>query len=292
MKNGKKMPDRQSVPDRRCRHAEDPFFSFVIPVRDAAVLIPACLSSIRALDYPQDRVEVILADGVSQDRSREVGAALGAIIIDNPRRIVASGRNVGVARARGEFVVFTDADCVLRPDYLANALVHLSDPRVGGICGPTITPMDGSLFEKAVAVVFDLATVLLGSVHREKIATCHEVRDMPGCNSIYRLRALSRVLPIDEDLLTAEDVDLNFRMRQDGAVLLACPDVILFHHRRSSPRAAVPLGIGGFLGLVWWRTSSLRLALHVLGASLTALAGWSTGFLRELFVPLRDTAGK
>ncbi|MBU1366310.1 MAG: glycosyltransferase [Candidatus Omnitrophica bacterium] len=216
--------------------SEYPFFSIIIPVKNAAPGIRGCLESIQKLDYPQSKIEVILADGLSQDDTRKIGESYGVKIVLNPKQTVGPARNMGFFNSCGEYIVFTDADCILSQSYLKNVSAYFNDEEIAGISGPAITPAESSYFERAIKFIYELANFFCGSVHREKVGKSEEVEDIPGCNSIYRREILEKVMPVDENLLTAEDVDLNFRIRRLGYKLLFVPEVTVFHHRRSSPQ--------------------------------------------------------
>lgn len=216
--------------------ADYPIFSIIIPVKNEAARVKDCLESIAKLDYPQDKIEVVLADALSQDNTREIGEKFSAKLVCNDKQTVGPGRNVGFLNSKGSFLVFTDADCTLPRDYLKNSLKYFCSEEVAGIGGPAITPSGSSLFEESVKFIYELGALFCCSAHRERINKVKKVKDIPGCNSIYRREILEKVMPIDEKLLTAEDVDLNFRIRELGYKLLSVPDVVVFHHRRSSPR--------------------------------------------------------
>jgi cellulose synthase/poly-beta-1,6-N-acetylglucosamine synthase-like glycosyltransferase len=215
------------------REAKDfPKVSVIIPVKDAAGVLEGCLDSIKRMDYPQDRLEVILADGGSSDASKEIGKRFGAAVLENKKGIVASGRNTGFLNSSGEFIAFTDADCEVSRDWLRNAVRYFKDPGVAGVSGPAITPVSDSSLEKAAKMFFDIFSRLGLSVHKENVREMEYVKDIPGCNSIYRRDALERIMPVDEGLLTAEDVDTNFRLTLLGYKLCMAPDVIVYHRRR------------------------------------------------------------
>ena len=105
---------------------ERPKISFLIPTLNAAGILENCLQSIRRQDYPQSQIEIICADGGSQDATRELAAKYGALVRDNPRRGYDSGKCVALAEATGEFVAFVDADNELaHPDFLSQVITAL-----------------------------------------------------------------------------------------------------------------------------------------------------------------------
>jgi glycosyltransferase involved in cell wall biosynthesis len=83
-----------------------PFVSVLMPLRNEAAFLSRSLGSVLAQDYPADRFEVIVADGMSDDGTRAAIESLRArhpnlALIDNPGRIVATGLNAAIRRARG-----------------------------------------------------------------------------------------------------------------------------------------------------------------------------------------------
>lgn len=214
---------------------ENSSFSIIIPVKNEAVLLERCLESLMKLDYPKECFEIIIADGRSTDDTKKVARHYGAKVVDNEKRIVVSGRNQGYKEAKGEVVAFTDADCIFDSGWLRNSIKYFADDNVGGVGGVTFAPPDSSHFEKAIDFLFRLAEFFQTTAHRKDVSSVKEVKDIPGCNALYRREALSALMPVDESLLTAEDVWMNFCVRKSGYKLIQAPNVILWHYRRNSP---------------------------------------------------------
>ncbi len=215
---------------------ELPTVSVMIPVKNGERHLPRCLESLEAQDYPPELVEIIVADGRSTDRSREIACSYGVTVLDNPKEKQVAGRNVAFAASGGELVALCDDDCVMEPGWLRNSLKYFADGTVGGVGGPTLLPEDQDGFGRAVGVFFQLGVWIAGSVQRQSVDAIREVEDIPGGNAIYRREALARVMPIDEDFLSGEDVELNFQVRRAGFRILSVPDVVVWHYKRQSPR--------------------------------------------------------
>jgi len=214
----------------------NPKISIIIPVKNEAGILGKCLDSLMKLDYDKKLLEIIISDGLSTDATKDIALSYGVKVVDNPRQIVSSGRNRGFEVAEGQIIAFTDADCTFDVDWLKNSVKYFHDEKVGGIGGLTMTPTDSSTFEKAIDFLFGLAESFRATSHRRSLLSACEVSDIPGCNAIYSREALEKVMPVDENLLTAEDVWMNFCLKNSGYKLLAVFDVRLWHHRRSSPR--------------------------------------------------------
>jgi cellulose synthase/poly-beta-1,6-N-acetylglucosamine synthase-like glycosyltransferase len=212
------------------------FVSIIIPVKNEASLLKNCLESILNLDYPKNKIEVIIADGMSTDNTAEVARKYGAKVVLNEKQTVSPGRNVAFKHATGEIVAFTDADCIVDKNWIKNALKYFAGSKVACVGGPNLTPPDEGDFGKAVGFVFNQSLFAAGSIHAREINEIMSVRSIPGCNAIYRREALDKVMPIDESLLTCDDTELNQRLIDIGYKLLYTPDVFVWHYRRSNPK--------------------------------------------------------
>ena len=115
---------------------ETPSVSLVIAAHDEEAVIEAKVRNALALDYPADRLEVIVCcDGCSDAtaaKAREAGAHL---VLDLPRGGKIRAQDAGVERATGDVVAFSDANALLDPDALRELVAPFADPAVGYVCG-------------------------------------------------------------------------------------------------------------------------------------------------------------
>jgi glycosyltransferase involved in cell wall biosynthesis len=112
--------------------------SIVIPTFNEGAFLPRLLASIRAQDYAD--YEIIVADNGSRDRTRAIAREHGARVV--PGGIPAVGRNRGAEAARGEYILFMDADTVM-PEGFLGAILARMDKDFVDICVPWIKPIDG-----------------------------------------------------------------------------------------------------------------------------------------------------
>jgi GT2 family glycosyltransferase len=125
---------------RRARRAEPlrdtPDVSLVVAAYNEAEVIGDKVRNARALDYPADRLEVIVTSDGSTDgtveRAREAGADL---VLDNERGGKIRAQDAAVKHARGEIVAFSDANATWEPDALRKLIEPFGDPEVGYVCG-------------------------------------------------------------------------------------------------------------------------------------------------------------
>jgi len=123
-------------------------FSFVIPVYNSAERIGRCLSSIRRQDYPQENVQIVIADGGSTDDTRNIALGFGAEVIDNPNRLAEEGLRVGIPHAHNEFcIIFADDNELVERDWLSTAeMVFDKNPDVAAFwCRLASGPRDAPI---------------------------------------------------------------------------------------------------------------------------------------------------
>lgn len=201
----------------------NPFVSIVIPTKNVADILPSCLASIGALDYPRDRYEVVIADGRSSDGTIQIASSAGARIVDDGGRgrCRVFGLNAALPTVNASYVAFLDADCRVPPDWLQTGLRNFEDPLIAGVGGPVPADANGSLLSRAI--VTTMALVPTPNVPSTK----RDVLHLPGCNAIYRVDVLRRIFPLPE--VECDDVTLSQRVRGLGLKLRHDPSMFAWH---------------------------------------------------------------
>lgn len=112
-----------------------PYVSFIMPTLNTGAILDNCLASIAKQTYPRDRYEIILADAHSTDATREIAKEYGAIVLDDDGKNMEEGKRLALKHARGEFIVFVDADNeITHSDYIEMAVKALaSNPQALGV---------------------------------------------------------------------------------------------------------------------------------------------------------------
>ena len=115
---------------------ELPGVSLVIAAHDEDRMIAATVASAVALDYPRERLQVIVASDGSSDRTAELARDAGAdLVLELPRGGKVAALNAAVEQASGEVLAFADANARWQPDALRRLVERFADPRVGYVCG-------------------------------------------------------------------------------------------------------------------------------------------------------------
>jgi GT2 family glycosyltransferase len=199
-------------------HGGVPKVSVVIPVLNDASGLARCLASIRANDYPDARLEIIVADNGSTDGSPEVAARAGATVVALPGVSVAAVRNRIAAIATGEVLAFVDADHELSAGWLRSAIDALAQPHVAAVGAPYHPPAHATWVQR----MYDS--------FRSRTAEPSETRWLGGGNLAIWSWAFADAGGFDTRLTACEDVDLCQRVRQRGLRLVADERLYSVHH--------------------------------------------------------------
>ncbi|HTU24595.1 MAG TPA: glycosyltransferase family 2 protein [Pirellulales bacterium] len=206
---------------------ELPFISVVLVVRNEARFISRSMQQVFAQDYPRERMEVIVADGMSDDGTREILADLQAqhpqlTVVDNPKHIVASGLNIAIARARGELIVRIDGHCEVATDFVSQAVRLMAEHPEAWCTGGPIVHAGTNRFGEAVAVAMSHPLGVGLATHRfPNYEGYAEGAQFPT----FRRWIFDRIGYFDEDLVRTEDDEFNYRIAQAGGKVFVSPRV-------------------------------------------------------------------
>ena len=206
--------------------------SIVIPTKNNGDILEKCLSSIKNQDYPKDKYEVIIVDGHSTDDTVEIAKKYGCKIAYEDVGTRGGACNIGVKNAKGEFIAFTDGDCVVPKDWLRNLIKHFNDKNIASVGGPNITPEEDTEFAKCIGVVLTFLSKpgsRYGLVADKVIETFHN----PGCNVAYRKDVIEEVGWFNEKIY-CEDEEIDYRIKKLGYKMLYIPNASVFHYRKLS----------------------------------------------------------
>lgn len=224
------MPNRAAAPY--------PFVSVIMAVRNEAAFIERSLSAVLAQDYPADRMEVLVADGCSEDSTRQIIRNLetdypNLHLIDNPGRIVSTGLNAALRESSGAIIVRVDGHTIIARDYVRTCVSTLENSdasTVGGRMDSTAT----SQFGNAVALATSSPFGVGGS-------RFHFSNEIEYVDTVYlgawKREVFQNVGLFDEELIRDQDDEFNYRIRsQNGAVLLN-PAIKSVYYNRTSLRS-------------------------------------------------------
>ena len=215
---------------------ECPFVSVVVGFRNEERYIEECIESLLRLDYPQDSYEIIIVDGMSTDRTRELVQKYPVRFLLNERKNVAAARNLGVQNSMGDFVAFTDGDCKADPLWLKTLVTEMKNAPEDVACvgGPNLIFDTDPVFGRVVGHAQETFLGSGGSAQSKNSLKKHYVSSLPNCNAMYKKNTIIEAGYFDERFVVGQDGDLNYRINKKGYKFLYIPEAIVLHHRRGT----------------------------------------------------------
>jgi len=196
---------------------ELPSVTVIIPARPDEPEVKAAKTA-RQLDYPADKLEIMLARGKQPSVQR----------------------NTALRAARGQLIYFLDDDSLALPGNLRRAVEHFRDPRVQMVGGPNLCPPEAPALEQVFALV--LASWLAFGPSRARYAKVGRVRstsekELILCNMVARRETMLKHGGFNEALYPNEENALMDEIQREGGKLLYDPELFVYRRPRRNLRA-------------------------------------------------------
>lgn len=212
--------------------------SVICPIYNEEKHIASCLESILQQDFPKEEMEVLLVDGMSTDRTREIVQQYTEqypfiFLLDNPKRIVPTGLNIGIRVAQGDVIIRLDAHAIYPDNYfsvLVDKLFALNADNVGGLCR-TLPAKETPVCEAIAAALS--SPFGMGDSHF-RIGTNKEMQvdTVPfGC---FRREVFDKIGYFDEELIRNQDDEFNGRIIKYGGHIYLIPSIVINYYGRDS----------------------------------------------------------
>lgn len=215
-----------------------PFVSVILVVRNEEANIARCLSQIVRQDYPSDRLEIIVADGMSTDRTGDLVKSyatdgIPVRVVPNPGLGRSQGLNVAIRSARGDAIARVDARTVIGPEYLSRcvrALLATGAENVGGMQKPIANTPTQEAIGLALAHPFGVGNARFRLGGKSGYVDTVYL----GC---FRREIFDRVGLFDEEAsVINEDSDMNQRIREAGGKVYFDRDIVAHYYPRETFR--------------------------------------------------------
>lgn len=204
--------------------------SVVVPTLNEADHIGACLDAVAAQTHPV--LEVLVVDGGSHDRTREIAASRGTVVLDNPDRRQSFALNIGIDHAAGDVVVRIDGHCVIESDYVERCIAAL-EATGAAMVGGAMTPMAEGVVQRGIARA--MASPLGAGPARFHVGGAAGWVDTVYLGA-YRRSTVDAAGGYATDVGVNEDAELAHRMQAHGGVWFD-PTIRSRYRPRSSLRA-------------------------------------------------------
>ena len=196
--------------------------SVVVPAHNGATHLNECLQALERQSAPQDSFEVIVVEDGETDEGQRLNLWPGVRWLQQAHQGPAVARNMGVAAAHGELVLFTDADCAPAPDWVSAMLTPFDDSRVNGVKGVYATDQRSLVARFAQLEYEDKYQRMAGQETIDFIDTY---------SAGYRRHVLQAAGGFDTRFPTAsvEDQELSFRLAKAGHRLVFQQTAVVYH---------------------------------------------------------------
>jgi glycosyltransferase involved in cell wall biosynthesis len=213
---------------------DKPFVSVIIPCRNEEKYIEECLSSLLKQDYPKEKLEILVIDGMSKDKTREIikkkfGKYPLIRLLENPQRFTPFGLNIGIKEAKGKVIVRMDAHAKYANDYISRCVDCLKEHKVDNVGGAMKTlPGSNTLIAKTIALCLSHpfgagnSYFRIGSKKPQLVDTV-----FGGC---YRKEVFEKIGLYNEKMIRSQDMEFNLRLKEAGCKILLVPDITSYYY--------------------------------------------------------------
>jgi len=212
--------------------------SIIIPCRNEEKFIGKCLDSIIEQDYPKDKTEVLVVDGVSEDGSRRIiknySQKYSFIkLLDNPKKFTPFALNVGIKNSKGEVIIRMDSHAGYEKDYISKCVKYLQEYNADNVGGTMITlARENTIIAKAIVLVLSNPFGVGGSVFRKGSKKPKWVDTVFG--GCYKREVFNKIGLFNERLIRSQDMEFNLRLKKAGGKILFVPDIISYYYPKSN----------------------------------------------------------
>jgi succinoglycan biosynthesis protein ExoA len=214
------------------------FVSIILPIKNESAYIEQGLLAILAQGYPTDRMEILIADGLSTDDTCKIVKEFFAKyphlqinILDNPDKIVPTGMNIALRRAKGEIIIRVDGHTIIAPDYVSQCVETLQRTQADNV-GGKMNAIGFNFFGKVVALATSTPFGIGGG-------RFHYSDEEEWVDTVYMgawsRQVFEKIGLFDEELVRNQDDEFNYRLRSAGGKIFLNPKIKSEYTVRGSP---------------------------------------------------------
>ena len=214
------------------------FVSVIIPCRNEEKYIKNCIESVINQIYPKEKLEILIIDGMSNDKTRDIIKKYEEKysfikLLDNPKKIVPTAMNIGIKNAKGDIIIRMDAHAEYPDDYISKIVYWLEKSGADNVGGIWITrPGSNTLIAKSIALALSSPFGVGNALFRIGVKEPREVDTVPF--GAYRKEVFDKIGLFDEEFIRNQDDELNLRLLRNGGKILLIPDIVSYYYARDS----------------------------------------------------------
>jgi cellulose synthase/poly-beta-1,6-N-acetylglucosamine synthase-like glycosyltransferase len=195
-----------------------PFVSIIIPMWNEAKGIAGTIKSALEIDYPKNKLEIIVIDDGSTDESYKIASKLKSKRVRVFKHLKNKGKgaamNTGISKAKGEIIVTMDADNThVKPNALKHMISYFDNPKVH-----CVSPIIAVYKPKGILQRIQQVEYMLGAFLRKAFSSMNAIHITPGAFSAYRKSFFNKHGGFDEDNLT-EDLEIALRIQSNNYII-------------------------------------------------------------------------
>lgn len=197
--------------------------SVIIPAYNGEKVIGDCLDSLKSQDFKGGK-EIIVVDDGSRDRTAEIARERGVVVLNQENKGPAAARNLGLRRAMGEIVLFTDADCIPEKNWITEMVRPFEDKEVGGVQGIYRT--------KQSLLVARFGQIEIEDRYR-RMGRRDSIDFIGTYSAGYRKSEIGKGFDEGFRAASGEDAELSYRISREKRLVFN-PSAIVFHRHPES----------------------------------------------------------
>ncbi len=202
-----------------------PKITVLIPAYNEESSISKTIDSIMNVDYPNDKLEIIVIDDGSEDKTFEIAKKYRSEqikILTKKNGGKGSALNLGISKSKGEIILTMDADTVVEPQSLRNMIHSFTNPRVMAVTPAMLVHKPKTIWQRIQNMEY-----FLGIFLRKAFATLNAVYITPGAFSAYRKEFFEKYGDYDEKNVT-EDIEMSLRIQYNGYFIDNSPEAPVY----------------------------------------------------------------
>ena len=216
--------------------SEFPFVCIIMPIRNEADYIEQAIKSIMNNDYPAEKMEILVVDGMSDDGTREIVKKLSnhddrINLIDNPHRIVPTAMNIGLKASRGDIFIRIDGHVIIHADFIKESVKCLQEKKDAWIVGGHIETVAKNYIGRAIASAMR-SPIGVGNA-RFRLGNYEGWVDTLAFGSHHKW-IIEKIGYFDEELVRNQDDEFNMRVVQGGGKIWMSKSIHSTYFSRSS----------------------------------------------------------
>ncbi len=212
--------------------------SIIIPCRNEEIFIGECLNSILENEYPKDTIEVLVIDGLSEDKTRDIVRQYSERysfikLLDNHKKVTPVAFNIGINIAQGEYILILSSHSKVERNFIGNNINAFNKYDIDCVGGVMVTlSSKNTVLAQSIALAVSHPFGVGNAYFRTGSQKPKYVDTVPfGC---YRKEVFKEIGLFDEDLVRNQDDEFNLRLIKNKGEILLVPDIISYYYARDS----------------------------------------------------------